>query len=207
MDINFDGYSDLKIEGEEYEYGIASTIYLFDISKMIFVFDEEFEGLTNLSVDPIEQEISTSEEFPGGRETNYCSYKFRNGHLKLTYSDEHYDNVETIMGLIDDSLRVVKQIEVPDENADPPTYITSKLVDDSLRVVSKVTKQTIDYSTDDQKRNGVVMHGEDFTWVLLKEEIYDYSTDEYGKHLVDITLKEAKHGHWVIKQHQRIPRP
>ncbi len=206
VDINFDGYNDLKIEAGNVEYSEFSTIYLFDTSKMIFVFNEEFSGHPNLSVNPNKQEINTFEQFFRGRESEECSYKFLDGHLKMIYRDHYSENVSTIENLVDDSLIVVKRIIISDDSINTPTFTTYERVDDTLQIVSKITKVGFEYATDDQKRNGVNVSEEHLPWFLLKEKIYDYSTDEHGKKFVDITIKEAKAGKWVMKKHQRIPR-
>ncbi len=204
--LNFDGYSDLKIQGDDAEYGELSTIYLFDSLTKAFSFCSELSGLANLSVDPSEQEVTSSEQFPGGRESESCSYKFQNGHFRLTYRDSYLDNVRTIMSLMNDSLIVVKWIETREETPNTPTFVTYQLLDDSLLLTQKETKVGVHYASNKQKQNGILTNEDHWACYLLKNETYHYFTDEHGRKYVKVTVKEAKNGRWITTRHERISR-
>jgi hypothetical protein len=206
MDINFDGYSDLKIQGSYEEYGELSSVYLFDPSSMLFVFCDELSGLSNLSVDSIEKEVTSSTQFPRGTETEECSYKFQGGHFRLIYSDYYSDNVRTIEELRDDSLITVKRIVTTEETANTPTFTTYQLIDDSLRVVQRETQVGIDYASVSQKRNGILTNDDHWQCYFLKKETYTYSADEHGRKYVEVTVEEARDGRWKTLKHKRISR-
>src|SRR5205823_4213575 len=113
--------------------------------KSSFVFNEELSGLTGLSVDPVEREVSSSYQLPGGRDEGSSSYKFQAGHFRLTYSDSRYDDNQSVYSLINDSLRETKRIQTAEVGPDTYSYTTYELVDDSLQISNKETKVEKDW--------------------------------------------------------------
>lgn len=208
LDVNFDGYKDLKIDLDSEEpvnIGQPSKIWLFNPQTERFEYSDEFSNHSELTVNPLDSTILTQVLFYKGNGGSYQTYKVVDGHLKLV--QDEYRDAEYYLKQIaeDDSAIVIEKEEAVDTTKDGwITVVRSKLVKNVLRPVSKVIEKRLNAEpTERQKERGIVEFNSWGTYILRREEHYSYSTDAHGRLFMDITAREVKNGRWFPIKRQR----
>jgi hypothetical protein len=220
MDINFDGYRDIRVMGHgNNAITTTSSFLLFNPQTNAFEESEEYSGFDEIDIDTVNHEISSWSSSVGNRKSNVSStYKVIGNHLVLV-GEEHYNGEDEqeekkllngVMTIVSrstsrsatDSIAVINQRD--DETADLVIVTTEKWVFDSLRVVSEIRKRKyFGANSDSLWKKGIEWEDEWGKFRFERETTYEYSGESNGPLYVDQTVKEVVNGAWVAKPRTR----
>ncbi len=198
IDVNFDGYKDLKISGDPEQLSSPSDVWLFNPTRGLFELSEEFSGHYELTVIPEEKKIYTQRLLLGGRGGDNATYRVEKGHLKLIERTVQDGDEITRHALIGGNFTLVESKTYEDS-----WLVHRKFIDDSLRIISRVKKVAKDEATHDDQISGIEDRELWGDYLLLREELYEYTKSKGGKRFVNITIREARDHKWKIVTHRQ----
>lgn len=209
IDINFDGYQDIRVYKRPLGEVLQSRFYTFNPSKMMFENNREFEVLYDCTIDKDHNQIESIIEYiPRGGRTE--TYRVDNGHLILIGTEEGncdtFEKQTTVKGV----LQVTSKSE--GENIDPDYEPRKRIITDyawildSLRISSRVWKTDLglDKWTEKQDANGLINCSPCACYILTKKEIYHYRKLRNGR--IELSIKNYKtvNDEWVFVSTQKF---
>lgn len=141
VDINLDGYLDIDIEGDHSGLSSSHVFWIYDSTKSIFVYSEEFSELYDYSIDHESHLIESYVHFLGGRGFSMKKYKILDGHLSIIESEysekNNYEHKEIINGVLRTTRLDEEKWEVDDEGNSLIVIDRYDLIHDSLMLTKR----------------------------------------------------------------------
>uniref|UniRef100_A0A832DL16 Uncharacterized protein n=1 Tax=Ignavibacterium album TaxID=591197 RepID=A0A832DL16_9BACT len=212
IDINFDGYKDLKVSGfwNNWHTG-ATSFWLFNSELKIFEKSEEFSDFGDIEISEENQTISNWGGTAGYNKYSWSEiYKVVNNHLVIIEEQHSYKYDKERKVLQGDTLVTVSKSYVEEKYDSAGKQIDGNLVHNlwiirdedliygKLRPVKEVYQWL--YEGDNPENIGERLVQEDWnmenTFILEKEIWYEYSVDEFNNIYVQETIGDYINGKW-----------
>jgi hypothetical protein len=190
VDLNRDGYRDLKIEGDWYNLLCPSYVWLFDPDSSRFEYCEVLSGTDQLEVDE-NGVYSTWAQSTGGRGGYGEKFILEKGRKRVIESeDQNFFDYEK-KALVNGQLVVVAQGIMDGALIDQTIKVTSKqFLFDSLRIVSERVLHPTEESSELAGLDPAALISEPFgQFVLRSETTFSYEPKSDGKLQVRKTVR------------------
>jgi hypothetical protein len=172
VDINLDGYLDLRENYGFYQISPAYCFRLFDPRKNIFELLNEL-CFSDYYIDTVSKVIEEHNQSTGGRGGESNKYKIINGRFQLIESIYSNKDEYEKKQLVNNSMRIVELAET--EEADSFIIVLSySLIYDSLRIVEKLWKIFTENPDEAEMKNKLICCEPYGCFLCFKKILYSY---------------------------------